>query len=308
MVRVAVVGSGMMGRGIAACCASGGPHEVRMFDVSPSAVQQGVPAAQGLQRFLSDNGVAAAQQGTITGAATLAEALRDVDFVFEAILEDVQVKNRFFKEAEQLVPPGCVLCTNTSSLSVTAIADGMATAHRFCAAHYIGPAHLVPLVELCPAKQTGPDAVPRVKAFLESIGKKPVVLKKEIQGFLAARLQAALYRECMHLYTVGVADPAAIDGAVVDGFGRRLNQIGPFTVVDFAGVDLVQKTHATFFPQLGDYKRDLRCDELMAKGRHGVKNGKGNYNWPADVAKATMARRDAELLRRLKEDRAKAKL
>eukprot|EP01065_Artemidia_motanka_P030295 TRINITY_DN36309_c0_g1_i1.p1 TRINITY_DN36309_c0_g1~~TRINITY_DN36309_c0_g1_i1.p1 ORF type:complete len:308 (+),score=118.48 TRINITY_DN36309_c0_g1_i1:62-985(+) len=307
-MKVAVVGSGLMGRGIAACCASGGQHDVVMYDVSPAALTAGVAAAQELVAFLQRSGVAAQQCGTIRAASSLKDCASGASFLFEAILEDVGVKNKFFREVEEYAPPSCVLCTNTSSLSVTAIADGMKTAHRFCAAHYIGPAHLVPLVEVCPAKQTGSEAVPSVVRFLASIGKKPVVLKKEIQGFLAARLQAALYRECMHLYLEGVADPEAIDGAVTDGFGRRLNQIGPFTVVDFAGVDLVQKTHATFFPQLGAYQRDHRCDDLMSKGRKGVKSSAGNYDWSEQRAKEVMGRRDAELLRRLKEDRAQAKL
>merc|ERR1712151_807009 len=118
----------------------------------------------------------------------------------------------------------------------------------------------------------------RMKSFLVSIGKRPIVLKKEIDGFIAARLQAALYRECLHLYASGVADCDAIDGAVYNGFGRRLNQIGPFQQADFAGVDLVQRTHAKFFPQLGPYDRDVRADELIAAGRR-----RQNFAWPLQV-------------------------
>ena len=304
-MRIAVVGSGMMGRGIAACCASGG-SDVVMFDTNEKQVSEGVAVSGGLVKFLNDAGMGVTT-GTIRGSNNLADAVSGVDIVFEAIIEDVAIKNKVFREIEQYAPAHAVLCTNTSSLSVTAIATGLKTAHRFIAAHFIGPAHLVPLVELCPAEQSNTTSVPTVYKYLKSIGKKPVILKKEIQGFLAARLQAALYRESMHLVREGIADPEAIDGAVTDGFGRRLNQIGPFTVGDFAGVDLIQKTHATFFPQLGDYKRDLRSDELVSAGRRGVKNGKGNYDWTPEKAKEVAARRDAELLRRLKEDQ-KSKL
>merc|ERR1712151_331276 len=144
----------------------------------------------------------------------------------------------------------------------------------------------------------------RVKKLLVSIGKRPIVLKKEIDGFIAARLQAALYRECLHIYASGVAEPDAIDGAVYNGFGRRLNQIGPFIQADFAGVDLVQNTHAKFFPQLGSYERDIRADELVKEGRRGVKSLHGHYKWTDEKVKEVAGRRDAELLRRLKVDMA----
>merc|ERR1719171_1449076 len=106
----------------------------------------------------------------------------------------------------------------------------------------------------------------------------------------------------MYLCQEGVADPDAIDSAVVDGFGRRFNQIGPFTQADFAGIDLVQKTHAAFFPQLGAAQRDVRADELVKQGRLGAKSGGGHHDWPADKLKEVQGRRDAELLRRLKVD------
>ena len=220
MVVVAVIGSGMMGRGIAACCANGG-SEVRMWDNNVAQIQSGVDAALDLDAFLRNAGVNGPVRGSVRGVTTLKDAVTGCDFVFEAVIEDVGIKNKVFREVEKHAPRGCVMATNTSSLSVTAIAEGLATPDRFVAAHFIGPAHLVPLVELCPARQSGPDAVPKVKRFLESMGKKPVVLEKEIQGFLAARLQAALYREAMHLVKEGVASPEAVDGAVTDGYVQR---------------------------------------------------------------------------------------
>ncbi|KAJ9468144.1 hypothetical protein DIPPA_16652, partial [Diplonema papillatum] len=300
MVKVAVIGSGMMGRGIAACCCNGG-SEVKMYDTVAEQVTGGVQASQGLVKFLLDNGVGNAD-GSITAAATIKEAVADADFVFEAVIENVAIKQKVFREVEDSAPATAVLCTNTSSLSVTEISKGLKSAKQFVAAHFIGPAHLVPLVEVCPAEGTDAAAVEKVRDYLLSVNKKPVVLHKEIEGFLAARLQAALYREAMHLVQAGVASPEAVDSAVTNGFGRRLNQIGPFTVGDFAGVDLIQKTHATFFPILGDYKRDINSDKLVEAGRLGVKNGKGNYDWTPEQVKAVTERRDNELLRRLKED------
>jgi len=276
-----------------------------------------VQKANELVDFLAANGVAAPTRGRIIPTTSLQEAVAGAEFVFESIAEDLGAKQALFAELEAMASPTAVLCTNTSSLSVSAISSGCrgAGADRVVAAHFIGPAHLVPLVELCPSERAaahtariaggasqGPIA--RVRRFLESIGKKPVVLTKEIDGFIAARLQAALYRECLHLVESGVADCEAIDGAVYNGFGRRLNQIGPFLQADFAGVDLVQRTHAAFFPQLGAYQRDVRADKLVAEGRLGVKALKGHYDWTEAKVKEVSGRRDAELLRRLQADRA----
>mmetsp|Transcript_15751 Transcript_15751/g.54873 ORF Transcript_15751/g.54873 Transcript_15751/m.54873 type:complete len:311 (-) Transcript_15751:162-1094(-) len=304
----------MMGRGIAACLAAGGPHEVMLYGRKAEAAEDGAKKARELMSFLVDNGVASASRGRIVPTTSLAEAVQGATFVFESISEDLAAKQALFAQLESLVDASAVLCTNTSSLSVSAIASGCQgpAAERVIAAHFIGPAHLVPLVELCPSdraaaaaagKDPAQNPVARVRAFLESVGKKPVTLMKEIDGFIAARLQAALYRECMHLVQRGVADCAAIDGAVFNGFGRRLTEIGPFIQADFAGVDLVQRTHASFFPQLGSYQRDVLSDALVEQGRLGVKALKGHYDWTEERAKEVMARRDAELLRRLQVDR-----
>jgi len=199
--------------------------------------------------------------------------------------------------------------------------QGLCCRERVIAAHFIGPAHLVPLVELCPSSQSAAAAtaaaataadpgvqssqnpVERVRRFLHFIGKKPVVLKQEIDGFIAARLQACLYRECLHLVESGIADCEAIDSAVFNGFGRRLNQIGPFIQADFAGVDLTQRTHAAFFPQLGGHQRDVRADTLAKQGCLGVKTFRGHYKWTKEEVQEVSRRRDTELLRRLKADR-----
>jgi len=308
-----------MGRGIAACLAAGSQHDVWICGRKEAKVEEAVCAAQKTVEFLKQNGVAAPHCGIVHGTTSLKEALSGAEFVFESISEDLEAKMELFAEMEALVGPSTVLCTNTSSLSVSAIAAGCKglAVERVIAAHFIGPAHLVPLVELCPSSQSAAAAaaaeaaggdpsqspVQRVRRFLETIGKKPVLLRKEIDGFIAARLQACLYRECLHLVESGVADCEAVDGAVFNGFGRRLNQIGPFIQADFAGVDLTQRTHAAFFPQLGDYQRDLRADLLTEQGSLGVKTLRGHYDWTEDKVREVSGRRDAELLRRLQADR-----
>ncbi|KAF4672563.1 hypothetical protein FOL47_000398 [Perkinsus chesapeaki] len=285
-MEVAVIGSGMMGRGIAACIAAGGPHHVHMFDTSSDALKAGVDKAIEQREFLRQNHVPpSAVPGEIYAAESLQSAVENADFIFEAVIEDTEVKQNAFHQIEQ----GCkkedfVMCTNTSSLSVTEIASKLVRPDRLVAAHFIGPAHLVPLVEVCPGEKTADAAVEKVAKFLEKCGKKPAVMNKETDGFVCARLQAALYRECLHLAKLGVADPETIDAVV------------------YNGLDLVKGTHARFFPQLGKETHDDRSEALVAEGRLGVKNGKGNYDWSDEDIKRVGGARDAELLRRLKAD------
>ncbi|EER13582.1 3-hydroxyacyl-CoA dehyrogenase, putative [Perkinsus marinus ATCC 50983] len=303
-MEVAVIGSGLMGSGIAACISAGGPHHVHMFDTSSEALKTGVENAINQREFLRENHVPpTAVPGEIYAAESIESAVKNADFVFEAVLEDTGVKQSVFKQIENACKKEhFVMCTNTSSLSVTEIASKLDKPGRLLAAHFIGPAYLVPLVEVCPGQKTDGDAVEKVEKFLKSCGKKPAVMNKEIDGFVCARLQAALYRECLHLVKLGVASPETIDSVVYNGFGRRFNTIGPFQQNDFAGLDLVEDTHARFFPQLGKDTHDDRSERLVAEGRLGVKNGKGNYDWSDADIKRIGGARDAELLRRLKFD------
>eukprot|EP00397_Hematodinium_sp_SG-2012_P049518 GEMP01057133.1.p1 GENE.GEMP01057133.1~~GEMP01057133.1.p1 ORF type:complete len:264 (+),score=67.97 GEMP01057133.1:177-968(+) len=255
-------------------------------------------------KFLNDNHVPKRKLlGTlISSAISLSDAVHNADFVFEAVVENEQVKSDVFQALEAHCTRDAVLCSNTSSLSITEITKNCATRDRMIATHFIGPAHLMPMVEVAPGEHSDSLYVDRAYTFLQHCGKRPIKMKKEIEGFINARLQAALYREAMHIVLEGAADPATVDAAVVDGFGRRLNTIGPFAVADFVGVDLVQKTHRRLFPQLGNQQEDVLADELAAKALSGVKSGKGHVEWPEERAATVFQKRDDELLRRLRMD------
>ncbi|CEL99342.1 unnamed protein product [Vitrella brassicaformis CCMP3155] len=308
--KVAVVGSGLMGSGIAACLAAGGGHEVYLTDTKDDALQKGLQKAKELAAFINDNGIPPAPPsgcGAIHAAPSLAEAVDGASFVFEAVFEDLSIKQGVFRQIERALVgkeagEEALLCTNTSSLSITEIAAVLDRPGRFVAAHFIGPPHLVPLVEVCGGAKTDSSAVERVREFLQASGKRPVVLQKEIQGFIAARLQAALTRECTYLLQQGVASAECLDAAVYNGFGRRLNTIGPLQQADFAGVDLLVKTHSVMWPQLGAMTSDKMAEDLANKGRCGVKTGAGYYDWNENTIQEVTSRRDKELLRRLKQD------
>lgn len=177
-MEVAVIGSGLMGSGIAACISAGGPHHVHMFDTSSEALKAGVENAINQREFLRENHVPpTAVPGEIYAAESIESAVKNADFVFEAVLEDTGVKQSVFKQIENACrKEHFVMCTNTSSLSVTEIASKLDKPGRLLAAHFIGPAYLVPLVEVCPGRKTDGDAVEKVEKFLKSCGKKPAVV------------------------------------------------------------------------------------------------------------------------------------
>ena len=179
----------MMGRGIAACIASGG-YNVLMYDNNTASLPDAVNAVAALRDYLKLNNIpkGVRSKGTVGYAKTLKEAVANVDFAFEVVFEETKLKQKVFKEIEKYCPKTAVICSNTSALSITEITEGMKFPERCMSTHFIGPAHLVPLVEMCPSKYTNRKHIPVVKRFLELCGKRPIVMKKEIDGFVAARL------------------------------------------------------------------------------------------------------------------------
>jgi len=169
--------------------------------------------------------------------------------------------------------------------------------------HFLHLTHLIPLVEITPTPNTAPEVVERVKALLVKIGKSPVLLKKEVPGYLAARLQAALFREALYLVEQGVVSVEDADRACKDGFGRRLNQVGPLEVADMAGIDIYAKTHNVMFPHLSNATSCPYLDQMVAENKLGAKNGDGFYKWDNEKLDAVKGRRDNELVRRLGEQK-----
>ena len=241
--RVAVIGAGLMGHGIALEFAVAG-RRVAITDASAAALEQGLANMRNGAETLAQLGLApraacdTAMQ-RVTAHASLQEAVAGADLVIEAVSEDLPLKQRIFAELDGACGGGVVLASNTSTFMPSALAGGTGHPQRILVAHYFNPPHLLPVVELVPHADTDPAVVARMRELYLALGKRPVVLQREIAGFIANRLQHALLREAVALVEAGVASAAEVDAAVSGSFGRRLAVAGPFEVSDLAGLDVI---------------------------------------------------------------------
>jgi 3-hydroxybutyryl-CoA dehydrogenase len=297
-----VIGAGLMGSGIAALmCAAA--MEVRVFDIDRVRLSQLLPQVETIVRDLEEYGLA--EKGSAARAKrhlVLAEGLegfRDCDLVLEAVIENAQVKRDLYAALEETVPPGTIIASNTSNIVPSRLVPGMKNPERFIVSHFWNPAYAVPLVEVVPAPETAESTVERTVAWVKRIGNEPVVLKKEVTGFIGNRLQYAMLREALWLVQRGIASPEEIDHVITLSLGRRYAVVGPFGTADLGGLDTFLTISQQLMPDLAS---DLAPLEVMKKavanGHVGVRAGKGLLDWPEERSAAILARRKEELLRR----------
>ncbi|WAS85832.1 3-hydroxyacyl-CoA dehydrogenase family protein [Corallococcus sp. NCRR] len=258
--------------------------------------------------LLVETGLLGAEQRTLALArihrtTELAEAAVVQDLVIESIPEDLALKQQLFKELDRLAAPDTLLATNTTALSVTAIARDCAHPERVLSAHYYLPAHLVPLVDVIPGEKTSPDAVETVRRFLEELGKSPVVFARDVPGSVGPRLQQALIGEALRIVTEGVATPEMVDRVLTQGIGRRLGASGIFDRLDLVGLDFITNV-------LRGAGRPVPpvLEQKVDQGQLGLKTGQGFYPWTPDSAAAFEERMARHLITQLREDRAAGRL
>ena len=236
---VAVIGAGLMGASWAALFAAHG-RAVRLYDQDADRLAAGVGKARHDAQFLVEHGLAdreAAEAGlqALEACETLAGAVGDACLVQEAVYESYPAKEAVFEAADRHAPRSSLIVTSTSGLSITRIQSIARHPERCLAGHPYNPPHLIPLVEVAPGEQTDPQAVEAVRQFYESVGKKPVVLNREVPGFLANRMSAALWREAINLALEGVASVADVDRAIRYGPGLRWAVMGPHLLYHLGG-------------------------------------------------------------------------
>ncbi|MEU6927915.1 3-hydroxyacyl-CoA dehydrogenase [Streptomyces sp. NPDC046385] len=284
---VAVVGTGTMGQGIAQVALLAG-HPVRLYDSAPGRAEEAVTGvAARLDRLVEKGRLDAADRDTavarLHAAAGLAE-LADAALVVEAIVEQLAVKQRLFADLEELVGADTVLATNTSSLSVTAIAGGLRLPGRFVGMHFFNPAPLLPLVEIVSGFATEPAAATRAYETARSWGKTPVRCA-DTPGFIVNRIARPFYAEALRLYEEGAADPATIDAALRESGGFRM---GPFELTDLIGQDVneaVTRSVWESFFQDPKFTPSLAQRRLVESGRLGRKSGHGWFPYAEGAAR-----------------------
>lgn len=279
----AVIGGGTMGADIALTLARAGctTHLVETFET----VRQSLPgrlsaglAALGCPRRI-DRIAIHASMGEVPWPA--------VDLVIEAVPEKLDLKRGLFADLVTRVRADAWLTSNSSSFPISAIAEGLSGAQRFFGLHYFMPAHLVPLVEVVCGSASDPVLAAALAEFMRATGKVPVIVRKDLPGFLANRLQHALAREALALIDAGVASAADVDAAVRFGFGFRYLAAGPLLQRDHAGLDVHAAAAATMYPTLAANREPSRTlTDRVAQGRLGMKSGGGFYDWtPESIAR-----------------------
>jgi 3-hydroxybutyryl-CoA dehydrogenase len=290
---VAIVGGGIMGGDIATSFAAVGWDAHVM---SPSAkTRDALPArvANGLKRL----GAAAALSEKVKIYSQL-EVLPwpSIELVIEAVTEDLSLKHRVFAELEKLARPDVPLATNTSSFQVTKVGKHLKSRNRVCGAHYFMPAHIVPLVEVVCAEFTDPRVAERVEATMKAVGKVPVLVKKDIPGFLANRMQHALLREALWLLDNDIATAEGIDAAVRYGFGFRFVACGPLLQKEMSGWDTNYFSGSTIYPSLSNAAAPPeRFKHMVENGQIGMKTKKGLWDWNDEGIATAKARYEKSL-------------
>lgn len=279
---IAIIGGGLMGAGIAQVFAAAG---------YPVAVHEPVEAVrlsivervrEGMRQVGGDPG----DSDSVVVTDQLCTAVQDAAFVTEAAPEKIDLKRAIFSQLVEHAPGDAILASNSSVMPIGSIAQGLPTADRIVGTHWWNPAVLVPLVEVIQGAETSMATVEATMTLLAKVGKVPAHVKKDVPGFVANRLQHALWREAIAMVADGICDAATLDACVKNSFGLRLPVLGPLENADLVGLDLTLDIHSTIMPELDRHDRPHEyLREQVAAGRLGFKSGEGFRTWTdADMA------------------------
>lgn len=280
--RLLVVGAGLMGSGIAQVAAVGG-WDVALQDTSPAALDRARTGIEdSLRRFVGKD-VLSADEAAAALARILAtpdlEVAADVDFVVEAVFEDLEVKRSTFAQLDRIAADDAVLATNTSAIPITAIAAATARPEAVVGTHFFSPVPMMALCELVRGQRTSDDTLARAQAFAESTGKTCVTVNRDVAGFVTTRLISALILDAIRLVETGVASPDDIDTACRLGFGHRM---GPLATGDLTGLDVIKRAASAIVDETGNtafFPPEL-LSRMVDAGLLGRKSGQGFFNYP----------------------------
>jgi 3-hydroxybutyryl-CoA dehydrogenase len=298
--EIAILGAGLMGHGLAVVHALGG-CKVRLYDIDPKALANAETQIASALKTLTDAKAITVEEAKAAAAhiayyADPAAALKDCDMVVEAIVEDMEVKRKFYAEIEHLIPTQAVFASNTSYLDIFAALPKSLRGRSFIL-HWYTPAYIVDLVDVIAGEAVPEELTARVISFIEGLGKKPVRLKKFISGYIANRIQMAIESEIFRLLDSGVADVEAIDTSIRHGLALRLAILGQFRKIDYTGLRVVRDSHKTRVYDPPTHPTGARkLDELLGQGHTGVATGQGFYSYEGREPAQLYRQRDLDLL------------
>lgn len=281
--KVAVVGAGTMGSGIAGVFAAHG-YSVSVYSRSEATLDA---ARDTVTRI-------AGQTAIVEFTTSMENCVAGADIISENLAEDIALKQSVFRQFEAAAPAHCLLTTNTSSVPITSIAAGLNTPERVIGLHWFNPAAVMPLVEIVRGERTCDEAVDRARALCANVGKEVIEVRTDIPGFVVNRLQYAILREALYLVETGAASIDDVDRAVETTLAPRWSAAGPLRLMDLAGLDVVEKVSRVLMPEL-DRSEGIPplVTQLCNAGAFGTKSGRGFYDWTPEKISAAVAHRDA---------------
>ncbi len=289
--NIAVIGAGLMGHGIALTMARAG-HSVTITDPIEAAretVKDRI--ANSMTAMGCSEAEAARALPRISVQSTTAKAVRLASVVFEAAPEKMPLKQAIFAEVETHAPENCILASNTSVMPITEIMSGLRLKSRALGTHWWNPPHMIPLVEVIKTADTEPTTAQTMFDLLQAAGKTPVMVEKDVPGFIGNRLQHALWREAVSLVENGICDAEAVDTVIKSSFGRRLAVLGPLENADLVGTDLTLDIHENVLHDIEARQGPSPyLQDLVARGKLGMKSGQGFRSWSDEEANAVRAR------------------
>ncbi|NIV29532.1 MAG: 3-hydroxyacyl-CoA dehydrogenase family protein [Anaerolineae bacterium] len=300
--RITVVGAGLMGHGIAQIFAAHG-HPVWLHDAYPGTLNSAKDRVRANLTNMAEHGVildAGIDEivDRIRTTGDLATACAEAEFVFEAVYENLELKQQIFADLDRLCTVETILCSNTSVISITEIAEKAQHRQRIVGTHFWNPPYLIPLVEVVRAADSADECLQATYELLARVGKHPVYVQKDVPGFVGNRLQHALWREAFAIIDEGICDPATVDEVIRNGFGLRLPILGPVETADMIGLDLSLAIHDYILKHLNaDPTPSTTLQAKVEAGELGFKTGSGFLEWTEEEMAASRQRLASYLMR-----------
>ena len=302
---ILVVGTGQMGPEIALSFAAAG-FRVTLVGRREESLESAAEKIRTDTKFMAESELLGDQDvqtvvDRITGQTDLDSAAIECTYVCEAIVEDVDTKKELFSNLESLVSKDTVITSNTSALSPTELQSDFKYPERFVVTHYAQPAHIMPVIEVVPGAETSSQSIERAYEVLQACGIEPVQCR-DVPGFLFSRLQSAVLREAVAMVRDEVATAEDIEKILKFGYGARLPAMGPFEHADLAGMNLIQSTANTIWPDLDNSKdaSESLIAKLIEEGNTGMEAGQGFHDWEERDPDELRRQRDEEIIRRRK--------
>ncbi len=289
--QIAVIGAGLMGHGIALTLAKAGQYVAITDPFEEARVSVSGRIRQSMEAMGDDAHVIAKALKMIEVFNSTSGAVREADVVFEAAPEKLDLKQKIFAEIEAHAPDSCILASNTSVMPITQIMSKLRLKNRAVGTHWWNPPHMIPLVEVVKTEWTDTEVAQTMFDLLADAGKTPVMVEKDVPGFIGNRLQHALWREAVSLVENGICEAADVDTVVKSCFGRRLAVLGPLENADLVGTDLTLDIHENVLHDLESRQGPSPyLEKLVAEGRLGMKSGEGFRKWTDEEADAVRAK------------------